>query len=66
MSKFGIIGGSGLDDSQILKDAKEIQPTTPLGEPSSPLTIGSIEGREVVILARQGRQMGSSSRLRLT
>lgn len=56
MSKFGIIGGSGLDDPEILKDAKEIQPTTPLGEPSSPLTIGSIEGREVVILARHGRQ----------
>ncbi len=56
MIKVGIIGGSGLDDPQILKDAKEFHMTTPLGEPSSPLTTGSIEGREVVILARHGRQ----------
>jgi 5'-methylthioadenosine phosphorylase len=39
-----------------LKDAKEFQMITPFGEPSSPLTVGSIEGREVVILARHGRQ----------
>ena len=56
MLRVGIIGGSGLDDPKLLKDAKEFQTTTPFGQPSSPLTIGSIEGREVVILARHGRQ----------
>jgi 5'-methylthioadenosine phosphorylase len=56
MIKIGIIGGSGLDDPQLLKNAKEVQVTTPFGEPSSPLTVGSIEGVEVVILARHGRQ----------
>jgi 5'-methylthioadenosine phosphorylase len=45
-----------LDDPKLLKDAKEFHVTTPYGEPSSPLTVGSIEGREVVILARHGRQ----------
>jgi len=55
-SKIGIIGGSGLDDPRILKDAEELHVTTPFGEPSSPLTTGSIEGKEVVILARHGRQ----------
>ena len=56
MAKIGIIGGSGLDDPNLLKDAEELHMTTPFGEPSSPLTVGSIEGREVVILARHGRQ----------
>jgi len=56
MAKVGIIGGSGLDDPHILEDVKEFHMTTPFGQPSSPLTIGSIEGRGVVILARHGRQ----------
>ena len=56
MVKIGIIGGSGLDDPNLLKDAEEFHMTTPFGEPSSPLTVGSIEEREVVILARHGRQ----------
>jgi len=55
MIKVGIIGGSGLDDPKLLKDSKELRSTTPLGEPSSPLTVGSIEGKEVVILSRHGR-----------
>jgi 5'-methylthioadenosine phosphorylase len=55
MIKVGIIGGSGLDDPKLLNDAKEICITTPFGDPSSPLTVGSIEGKEVVILARHGR-----------
>jgi len=40
MVKIGIIGGSGLDDPQLLQGAEEISVTTPYGEPSSPLTIG--------------------------
>ena len=56
MKKIGIIGGSGLDDPKILRDSKESKVSTPYGEPSSPLTIGLIEGVEVVMLARHGRQ----------
>jgi 5'-methylthioadenosine phosphorylase len=56
MIKVGIIGGSGLDDPKLLQHAEERHISTPFGEPSSPLTIGSIEGREVVILARHGKQ----------
>ncbi|MFH2132683.1 MAG: S-methyl-5'-thioadenosine phosphorylase, partial [bacterium] len=40
MTKIGIIGGSGLDDPGILKDATELTVTTPYGSPTSPLTIG--------------------------
>lgn len=56
MSKIGIIGGSGLDDPQLLQDAQEITVNTPFGEPTSPLTIGSIAGKEVVLIARHGRE----------
>ncbi|MFH1398550.1 MAG: S-methyl-5'-thioadenosine phosphorylase [Candidatus Woesearchaeota archaeon] len=55
MVKIGIIGGSGLDDPKILRDAKVVAVTTKYGAPSSPLTIGKIEGIDVVILARHGR-----------
>jgi 5'-methylthioadenosine phosphorylase len=55
MIKVGIIGGSGLDDPNILKDAKEITVDTPYGSPTSTLTTGSIEGVEVAIIARHGK-----------
>ena len=56
MAKIGIIGGSGLDNPGILKDAKEIEVDTCFGRPSSPLKIGKIGHIEVVLLARHGRQ----------
>lgn len=56
MVKVGIIGGSGLDDSNMLKDSREITLGTPYGEPSSPLTCGRMNGAEVVMLSRHGRQ----------
>lgn len=56
MVKIGIIGGSGLDDPKILKDAKEIEVMTPFGKPSSLLTIGTINDVDVVLIARHGRQ----------
>jgi 5'-methylthioadenosine phosphorylase len=54
--KIGIISGSGLDDPQLLHHAEERHVSTPFGEPSSALTMGSIEGREVVIIARHGKK----------
>jgi len=54
MIKIGIIGGSGLDNPDILKNAAEISVDTPYGKPSSPLTCGTIKGVEVTILARHG------------
>jgi 5'-methylthioadenosine phosphorylase len=55
MIKVGIIGGSGLDNPDILKDAKEFSIKTPYGSPTSVLTCGSIEGVDVVIIARHGK-----------
>ena len=54
--KIGIIGGSGLEDSKILKDAKEVNSTTKFGSPSSSLTTGKISDVDVVILARHGKR----------
>ena len=56
MTKIGIIGGSGLDDPEILRDAQEMEVETPYGTPSSVLTTGTIEGTEVVLLARHGKK----------
>ena len=55
MVKVGIIGGSGLDDPDILKDAREVTVETPYGAPTSVLTCGAIEGIDVVIIARHGK-----------
>jgi 5'-methylthioadenosine phosphorylase len=55
MIKVGIIGGSGMDDPNLLKDIKEVDMDTDFGKPSSTLTTGKIEGVEVAILARHGR-----------
>ncbi|MBI5740431.1 MAG: S-methyl-5'-thioadenosine phosphorylase [Nitrospirae bacterium] len=55
MVKAGIIGGSGLDDPKILRNAKEIVVDTPYGRPTSALTCGTIEGVDVVIIARHGK-----------
>ncbi len=55
MLKIGLIGGSGLENPDILKEAREVEVTTPYGKPSSPLKIGKISGVEVVLLSRHGR-----------
>ncbi len=55
MAKVGIIGGSGLDDSEMLDAAQEIIVETPYGAPSAPLIRGTLNGSEVVMLARHGR-----------
>ncbi|MBI4843078.1 MAG: S-methyl-5'-thioadenosine phosphorylase [Nitrospirae bacterium] len=55
MIKVGIIGGSGLDNPDILKDAKEFKAQTPYGPPTSTLIAGSIDKVAVAIIARHGR-----------
>lgn len=54
--KIGIIGGSGLDDPQILQNVEEKQVNTPFGSPSSAITCGRIGDIEVCILARHGKR----------
>lgn len=54
--KVGIIGGTGLEDPQILEHAQEKTVTTAYGTPSSPLIIGKIRGMDVVLLSRHGKK----------
>jgi len=54
--KIGVIGGTGLDNPQILEDYKELNVDTPFGKPSSPIITGKIKGIEVFILSRHGRK----------
>lgn len=56
MIKVGIIGGSGLDNPDILKNPRDMDVETPWGTPSSLLKIGTIEGVDVILLARHGRE----------
>lgn len=55
MIKVGIIGGSGLDDPQLLSNFKEIEVETPYGKTSSKITAGNLNGVEVFVIARHGK-----------
>jgi len=53
--KIGIIGGTGLDNPEILKSSSEIEIKTKYGNPSSALVTGKIQGVDVVLLFRHGK-----------
>jgi 5'-methylthioadenosine phosphorylase len=55
MVKVGIIGGSGLENPDILKSPLLKEITTRFGKPSSPLVCGKLEGVDVVVLSRHGK-----------
>jgi 5'-methylthioadenosine phosphorylase len=52
--KVGIIGGTGLNRVDILKDAYEIEVETAFGKPSDKLLCGQINGVDCVLLSRHG------------
>ncbi len=54
--KIGIIGGSGLDDPDIISNRHEMQADTKFGKPSDALILGNIGDVDVVLLARHGRK----------
>lgn len=56
MTKIAIIGGSGLENPNILKNATELNIDTPYGATTSEFKCGTINGNEVAILSRHGRQ----------
>ena len=51
---IAIIGGSGLTQLDNLEITRRLIVRTPYGEASGPLTLGRIDGNEVVFLARHG------------
>lgn len=54
MSRIAIIGGTGLTTFRTLQIERREVVRTPYGDPSAPLTFGSISGVDVVFLARHG------------
>ena len=54
MTGLAIIGGSGLDRLEGLEDSHSEFVTTPYGDPSDSLTIGSLQGERIIFLARHG------------
>ena len=55
-ARVGVIGGSGLYSINNLESVEEVSTDTPFGPPSDALRIGTLNGVEVVFLARHGRQ----------
>jgi 5'-methylthioadenosine phosphorylase len=51
---LGVIGGSGLYNLDGLADVESIAVDTPFGTPSSPVYVGTIDGRRVAFIARHG------------
>ena len=52
---IGVLGGSGLYAIAELADVEERRISTPFGEPSDVITIGSLGGTRVAFLPRHGR-----------
>jgi 5'-methylthioadenosine phosphorylase len=50
---IGIFGGSGF--YSFLDDVRELEVETPYGQPSAPVAIGEVAGREVAFIPRHGR-----------
>lgn len=54
MAKLAIIGGTGLTNLKGLEITHREVMHTPYGDPSGPLTFGTLAGKEVLFLARHG------------
>ena len=51
---FGVIGGSGLYSMPGLSDIEKLEMETAFGKPSSPIVVGTLEGKRIAFLARHG------------
>jgi 5'-methylthioadenosine phosphorylase len=54
-TRIGVIGGSGLYEMEGLADIEERKISTPFGDPSDSIIIGSLDGVRVAFVARHGR-----------
>ena len=53
--RIGVVGGSGLYQMEGLTNVEERRISTPFGDPSDALIIGTLEGVRVAFVARHGR-----------
>ena len=56
MATIGIIGGTGLENSNLFKNPQKLKISTKYGDPSSEITIGDVLNHKVVMIARHGAQ----------
>ncbi len=54
-ARIGVIGGSGLYEMAELTERREIDVSTPFGDPSDAFILGELEGKSVAFLSRHGR-----------
>jgi len=54
--EIGIFGGTGIYDSGLLENPKEIIIDTPYGKPSDSITVGIFKGRKIAFLPRHGKK----------
>jgi 5'-methylthioadenosine phosphorylase len=52
---IGVIGGSGVYQMEGLSDISELRITTPFGDPSDAILVGTLGGQRVAFLPRHGR-----------
>jgi len=55
-AEIGIFGGTGIYDSELLQDSKEITIETPYGKTSDTITIGEFEGKRIAFMPRHGKK----------
>ena len=55
-AEIGIFGGTGIYDSEMLEDSKEITIRTPYGKTSDTITIGEINGKKIAFMPRHGKK----------
>jgi len=54
-ARVGVIGGSGVYEIESLQDVEELRVTTPFGEPSDVIVVGTLNGVRAAFLPRHGR-----------
>jgi 5'-methylthioadenosine phosphorylase len=55
-AEIGIFGGTGIYDSDLLTESKEITVDTPFGKTSDSITLGIFKGKKVAFMPRHGRK----------
>ncbi|MGD8623399.1 MAG: S-methyl-5'-thioadenosine phosphorylase [Anaerolineae bacterium] len=53
--KLAVIGGSGVYDIESLADVEEWRISTPFGDPSDAIVVGTLSGQRIAFLPRHGR-----------
>jgi 5'-methylthioadenosine phosphorylase len=54
-ARVAVIGGSGFYDMEGLTELEEVRQSTPFGDPSDSIVLGTLEGERVAFLPRHGK-----------